>query len=474
MRVNFSIVSAALYAALIGGAACLPVSLTAQPAMHAPLVDAPHIDTSLIDAAVGEWLTGTGAPSVSIAIVQQGKLQYAKGYGFAQLNPTVPATTATRYAIDSVSKQFTAAAILLLAEQGKLRLSDPLSRWFPGLGDAGSVTLRQVLTHTSGIRDYWPQDFLPPEMQHAATTAAIVEEWAKRPLDFSPGTDWQYSNTGYLLAAEVVRRVSGESLFEFQRRHIFIPLHMTRAAEYLPSAAAEDAAPYTRYGLGATRPAPPEGAGWLVGAAGLAMTPSDLAAWDVSLIDRSLLRKDTYAQAFDPVTLQDGTQRDYGLGLSVEQVQGRRRIGHSGSGSGFRSDNRIWPEDGTAIAVLTNSDWASPSDLLDRLAFLVLPPTPSEARARAVFEGLRGGTVDRDLFTASGNSYLTAAVLGDMKSSLGPLGPARLIELEKESQRGGMVTREWKILCSGARLQAVERGYPGGRLEQFMVFRRED
>jgi D-alanyl-D-alanine carboxypeptidase len=446
--------AAVLYAVIFAGAACIPVSSLAQPA--------------LIDATVGEWLTAGGAPSVSIAIVQHGKLRYAKAYGYARLNPLVPATTATRYAIDSVSKQFTAAAILLLAEQGKLSLSDPLSRWFPDLGEPASVTLRQLLTHTSGIRDYWPQDFLPPEMQHAAKTAAIVEQWGKRPLDFAPGTDWQYSNTGYLLAGEVVRRVSGESLYEFLRRHIFLPLHMTGAAE------SADAAPYTRYGLGATRPAPSEGAGWLVGAAGLAMSPSDLASWDLSLIDRSLLRKDSYAQAFDPVTLQDGTTRDYGLGLVVEQVQGRRRIGHSGSGSGFRSDNRIWPEDGTAIVVLTNSDWASPSELLARLAFLVLPPTPSEARARAVFEGLRSGTVDRDLFTASGNSYLTAAVLSDLKSSLGPLGPARLIELEKESQRGGMITREWKILCNGARLQVIERGYPLGKLEQFMVFQRED
>jgi D-alanyl-D-alanine carboxypeptidase len=469
MRVNLSVASAVLYAAVSAGAACLPVDALAQPAIPAPLVDAP-----LIDATVGEWLTGSGAPSVSIAIVRQGKLQYAKGYGLARLNPAVSATTATRYAIDSVSKQFTAAAILLLAEQGKLSLSDPLSRWFPDLGEPASVTLRQLLTHTSGIRDYWPQDFLPPEMQHAATTAAIVEEWGKRPLDFAPGTDWQYSNTGYLLAGEVVRRVSGDSLYEFLRRHIFLPLHMTGAAQYLAPAADADAAPYTRYGLGATRPAPPEGAGWLVGAASLAMSPSDLAAWDLSLIDRSLLRKESYVQAFDPVTLQDGTTRDYGLGLVVEQVQGRQRIGHSGSGSGFRSDNRIWPEDGTAIVVLTNSDWASPSELLARLAFLVLPPTPSEARARAVFEGLRSGTVDRDLFTASGNSYLKAAVLADLKSSLGPLGPARLIELEKESQRGGMITREWKILCNRARLQVIERGYPRGKLEQFMVFQRED
>jgi CubicO group peptidase (beta-lactamase class C family) len=153
------------------------------------------------------------------------------------LNPKVPSTGATRYAIDSVSKEFTAAAVLLLAEQGKLSLDDPLAKWFPELRAAAAVTLRQLLTHTSGIRDYWPQDFLTPEMTRPTTPAAIIDEWAQRPLDFEPGTDWQYSNTGYVLAGAVVEKVSGQPLFEFLNRFVFGPLHMTQVTEYSPTGA---------------------------------------------------------------------------------------------------------------------------------------------------------------------------------------------------------------------------------------------
>ena len=122
--------------------------------------------------------------------MQDGRLTYAKAYGAARLDPTVPATAASRYPIDSVSKEFTAAAILLLAERGQLSLDDPVARWIPAL-TAPAVTLRQLLTHTSGMRDFWPQDFVTPEMTQPTHTAAILDEWARRPLDFEPGTDWQ-------------------------------------------------------------------------------------------------------------------------------------------------------------------------------------------------------------------------------------------------------------------------------------------
>ena len=232
------------------------------------------------------------------------RLAYAKADGAARLTPKVPSTPSTRYAVDSVSKEFTAAALLLLAEQGKLSLDDPLAKWFPDLGASAAVTLRQLLAATpASIRDYWPQDFLTPEMTRPAATAAIIDEWARRPLDFEPGTDWQYSNTGYVLAGAVVEKVSGETLFEFLKQRVFTPLHMNRVTEYAPAEedltpTAErlgngDAAAYTRFGLGPVLAAPKEGAGWLFGAAGLAMQPSDLALWDVSLIDRSLLQADS-------------------------------------------------------------------------------------------------------------------------------------------------------------------------------------
>src|SRR6185312_2268829 len=165
---------------------------------------------------------------------------------------------------------------------------------------------------------------------------------------------------------------------------------------------------------------------------------------------------------------------DYGLGLYNERVQGRTRLGHDGAGSGFLAANRIWPQEKTAIIVLTNADWADPDGLVERLAFAVLPPQPSEARARAVFSQYQQRALDRSLFTEAGNSVLTAEALADLKSTLGPLGSPVLIELEREGKRGGMITRIWKILCHSKRLRAVERGYPEGKLEEFLVTELSD
>jgi CubicO group peptidase (beta-lactamase class C family) len=457
-------------------AVLLCVLLTAPCIQAAP--PRPVLDPAVaaeIDGTAEEWLAATGAPSTSIAIVQDAKLVYARAYGNARLGPRVPATSVTRYPIDSVSKEFTAAAVLILAEQGKLSLDDPVSKWFPDLGQASKATLRELLTHTSGIRDFWPQDFVPLEMAKPTTTQAILEEWAKRPLDFPPGTDWQYSNTGYVLAGAIIEKVSGEKLLPFLRRMIFTPLKMNLVTEDdTAPLLGKDAAGYTRFGLGPLHPAPKEGKGWLYGASNLAMDAGDLALWDISLIDQSLLMPASYKEEFERAALKSGVRKNYGLGLDIEDVQARRRIGHDGGGSGYLAANRIWPDDRMAIVVLTNNDWATPDNLLDRIAFAILPPRPEEARARAVFTGFQAGTVDRTLFTDIGNAYLSETQLADLKASLGLLGPARLIQLESESRRGGMVTRHWKILCRDMRLEVVERGYPGGKLEQFTVTGKQD
>jgi D-alanyl-D-alanine carboxypeptidase len=428
-----------------------------------------------IDAVAAEWLKSTGAPSVSIAVVERGALAYAKAYGLARLAPPAAAGPRIRYAIDSVSKGFTAAAVLLLTEQGKLSLDDRLGRWLADLGPASEVTLHQALTHTGGIRDYWPEDFVTPEMSKPASTRAIIREWVDRPLDFPPGSEWQYSNTGYLLAGAVVERAAGESLFEYLRKNLFEPLRMLQVADYQHSASAADALGYTRHGLGPVHAAPREAAGWLFGAADLAMPPTDLALWDISLINRSLLEARSYEQEFAPVRLNDGTPYPYALGLQVVvDSGGRPLLRHSGSGSGFQAENRVWSRERIAIVIETNNDWASPAELADRIAFIVLPPTGAEARARALFEAFQNGTVDRSQFTDVGRSYLTDQVLGESQAGLSALGPARLIELEKEQKRGGMVTRVWKILCRDARLSAIERDAADGRLVEFMVTKRGD
>ncbi|HLZ75046.1 serine hydrolase domain-containing protein [Phenylobacterium sp.] len=439
----------------------------ALPASAAPLTAQQQHD---IDASVGEWLAKAGAPSVSIAVASGGEVVYAKAYGKARLAPDKAATPTTRYAIDSISKEFTASAMLRLQEEGKLSLDDRVAKYFPELASADQVTIRQILSHTAGYRDYWPQDYVTVEMGKPTTVLAVLDEWAKKPLDFAPGTDWQYSNTGFVIAGAIVEKVSGQPLVEFLRANLFAPLKMQDVTDADQRALGPaDAGAYTRAGNGPVRPAPKEGAGWLFAAGELAMAPRELAKWDISLMARALLTPASYDALYTPIKLTTGLDSRYSLGLGVREDHGRLVISHGGGGSGFLSANVMFPKDKIAIVAFTNNDWADPGAVAQRVAFAVLPPTAAEARARAVFDGFRAGAVDRGQFTDNGNAYLTAAVLADQKAGLAAFGPARLFELQGESTRGGLRTRNWKITTAKGSLSVVERGYPDGKLEQFMV-----
>jgi D-alanyl-D-alanine carboxypeptidase len=449
------------------GALMVAVALGATAAHAAPLTAEQQRE---IDASVGEWLAKTGAPSVSIAVASGGEVVYAKAYGKARLAPDRPATPATRYAIDSVSKEFTAAAMLKLQEEGKLSLDDKVAKYFPDLAGADQVSLRQVLSHTAGYRDYWPQDFIPPEMSRPTTVRAILDEWARKPLDFAPGSDWQYSNTGFVIAGAIVEKVSGQPLVDVLRADIFAPLKMEGVTDADQRALGPaDAGAYTRAGAGPVRPAPKEGAGWLFAAGELAMAPKELARWDISLMARSLLSPASYDALYTPIKLTTGRDSRYSLGLRVARENGRLTLSHGGGGSGFLSANLMYPDEKIAVVAFTNNDWVPPNAVADRVAFVVLPPSPPEARARKLFAQFQAGAVDRSLFTENGNFYLTATNLADQKAGLGGLGPARLFELQGQSMRGGLQTRTWKITTPKATLLAVERGYPDGKLEQFMI-----
>src|ERR1700689_1693169 len=163
-----------------------------------------------VDAIAAGVMQQRGVPSASVAVVQGGKLVYTHAYGRAHIDPDKAATPEMRYSIGSISKQFTATGILLLAEQGKLNLDDPVGKYVPGLTRADEVTIRQILSHTSGYQDYWPEDYLMRPMRQPTTAQQILNEWAKKPLDFDPGTQWQYSNTNYVIAGMIVEKVSGQ------------------------------------------------------------------------------------------------------------------------------------------------------------------------------------------------------------------------------------------------------------------------
>src|SRR5215475_7986501 len=174
-----------------------------------------------IDKAAVEVLKTTGVPSASIAVVKDGRLAYIHAYGYASLDPAVSATPEMRYSIGSISKQFTAGAVLLLAEDRRLSLDDTIAKWLPELTRAHEVTVRQILSMTSGYQDFWPQDYVMPTMMQPTTAQHIMDGWAKIPLDFDPGTKWQYSKTNYVIAGALVERVSGMSFMDFLRTRIF-------------------------------------------------------------------------------------------------------------------------------------------------------------------------------------------------------------------------------------------------------------
>src|SRR6202142_4582838 len=179
---------------------------------------------SRIDAAVSQVLSSTKVPSASIAVVVDGQIAYLQAYGMARLSPPMEATPQMQYSVGSISKQFTAAAILLLAQQQKLTLDDPVAKYLPDLTRANEVTIRMLLSHTSGYQDYWPEDYVMTSMMTPATAQHILDVWAKRPLDFDPGTEWQYSNTNYVIAGSIAEQVSGMPLIDLLKTRVFMPL----------------------------------------------------------------------------------------------------------------------------------------------------------------------------------------------------------------------------------------------------------
>ena len=428
-----------------------------------------------VDSIANQVLSATGVPSATVAVVTHGRVAYANAYGCAKLNPCVTATPDMRYAIGSISKQFTAVATLLLQQDGKLSLDDPVSRFVPGLTRGSEVTVRQLLSHTSGYQDFWPQDYVMPMMLTATTPQAIADRWGKQPLDFAPGSRWQYSNTNYTLAGMVVEKASGMPFFQFVRTRILAPMGLKTASDFDVNPRAANATGYLRYALGPLRPAPDAGAGWMWAAGELAMTASDLANWDVSIIKRSLLKPASYAELEREVRLNNGAGTGYSLGLDVGMQGTRFMLEHSGEVSGFTAENMVFPEDSAAVVVLTNQDAAPASGAIAQQIAQVLFTTEDAlaanrtAQARAIFEGLQRGTIDRSLFTSNANAYFSDQAVKDFATSLGPLrAPTSFVQTRK-AERGGMVYRSFRATLPGRTLRVWTYETPDGKLEQYQV-----
>jgi D-alanyl-D-alanine carboxypeptidase len=432
--------------------------------------------TDKIDKVATDTLARTGVPSASIAIVKDGQIAYVKAYGDARLEPKTPATPQMRYSIGSISKQFTATAILLLQEQGKLSLDDKVAKYIPNLTRANEVTIRQLLSHTSGYQDYWPQDYVMPMMLQPVTAEKIMDTWARKPLDFEPGTKWQYSNTNYVIAGVIVEKVARMPLLQFLQQKVFTPLGMTSVMDTDQSKLGDtDPTGYLRYALGPLRTAPKEGKGWLFAAGELAMPAQDLARWDISIMDQKLLKPASYREFGADTSLKNGLATQYGLGVSVNSQAGHRALSHGGEVSGFTAQNTVFPDDRAAIVVLTNQDAASASGAIAAgIAPLLFatndPATPAKLeQAKKIFADLQQGKIDRTLFTENANAYFSEQALQDFASGLGPLGTPQSFTQASQGLRGGMTLRVYIIRFPQKVIRAWTYEMPDGKLEQYQV-----
>ncbi len=437
---------------------------------------------SKVEEAVKQTIDRTGVPGASVGVVQNGRIVYVAAFGQARLSPPLAASPDMRYAIGSISKQFTAACILLLAEAGKLTLDDPVGKYFPELTRANEVTLRNLLTHTSGYQDYAPQDYTIPAWTKPTSAQAIIHEWATKPLDFDPGTQYQYSNTNFNIVGLIVEKVSGEPFWSFLSKRVLVPLGMTKTIDLDTQHDQLEPTGYFRNALGPLRPALLEAPGWYFADGEMAMPVGDLLTWDISLMNRTVLQPASYTSMETEMQLKNGQGARYGLGVSLSMRDGHRVVSHGGEVGGFVASNTVFPDDKIAVAVLTNQEASPAAGAIGRaITTLLLSPPPSptgpaaeaakaEAQANAILAGLQQGRIDRTLFTPNGNFYFNETTIQDFATSLGPLGAIKSLRQTATSLRGGMTYRAFEAeFANGTKVSISTFVTTDGKIEQFLV-----
>jgi CubicO group peptidase (beta-lactamase class C family) len=435
-----------------------------------------------VEAVVTDVMTKTSVPSVSVGIVQGGTVVFTGAFGKARLDPPMPARPEMRYAVGSISKQFTAACILLLQQDGKLSVDDPIAKYFPELTRATDVTIRHILSHTSGYQDYAPQDYTIPAWTTPTTANAIIHAWATKPLDFEPGTQYQYSNTNFNIAGLIVEKVSGEPFWPFLSRRILKPLGMHDTIDLDTEHQMVEPTGYMRNAFGPLRPALIEAPGWYFADAQMAMPTRDLLTWDISLMNQSLLSPASYAAMETDTRLKNGQTAGYGLGVSLSTRDGHRVVSHGGEVGGFVAENTVFPDDKVAVAVLTNQEASSAAGSIARaIALLLVPPqaapartstdsAAAEAQARQTLTDFQQGKIDRSRFTANCNFYFGQTAIRDYQTSLAPLGTIQTVMQTSSSPRGGMIFRAFDVVfANGTKARLTTYTTSDGRIEQFLV-----
>jgi CubicO group peptidase (beta-lactamase class C family) len=461
---------------------CLPLAaaIIAQPlaAPGAPVATLPAtFDVPAIDAYLSTQVQQASRVGLSVAIVKDGQVVLAKGYGKRSLQDGRPTETDTIFAIGSVSKQFTCACILLLAEDGKLSVKDPVAKYYPNLTRAKDITLLDLMNHVSGYPDYYPLDFVDRRMQRPIAEDELIRQYGGARLDFEPGSKYSYSNTGYILLGRVVETVSGEKFGDFLARRILKPLGMGQTIYEPDYADPRLAKGYTTFALSPPEVVAPEGRGWLCGAGGIYSTPTDLAKWTLALMNGQVLKPESFALMTTPRKLSGGRISDYGCGLSVKTQSGRQVLSHNGAVSGFNASSAMIPSTRSAVIMICNLDGglgALPGQVFGLLlkepsVVPIVKASPAAETVKALFAEIQRGRVDRRKLSEEFNLYLTDEKLAGASKRLKPYGTPRGAEVISTHERGGMEVTATRLTFGKDELRTLMYRMPDGKIEQFFV-----
>ena len=320
-----------------------------------------------VDALFAPYVQGV-QPGAAVMVVENGEVVHRAGYGYANLQERTPIDASTAFRLASVSKQFTAMAVMLLAEEGRLEYDDPVGDYLPQLSPYQGVTFRHLLTHTGGLPEYYDVIDTSGGMPSNADALALLGTMGG--TVFAPGERYEYSNPGYDMLASLVAEVAGESFPAFMRKRIFAPLGMRdtlvhdhtrpdvphRATGYAPDETGEGYVPDDDDPLNG-----------IVGSGGVYSTLDDLYRWDQALYGQTLVSRAALDEAFSRARLNDGTPIDYGFGWRVEGHDGHLRVRHGGSWVGFRTHIARCPQQRFTVIILSNRADLNPEEYVDRI-----------------------------------------------------------------------------------------------------------
>ncbi|HEY4305126.1 MAG TPA: serine hydrolase domain-containing protein [Gemmatimonadaceae bacterium] len=453
---------------------------SAALALLAGRARAQSVTAAQLDSIIAQTVNDKHIVGLSVGVMQSGRVILAKGYGVRDLSSHAPVTPQTMFAVGSVTKQFTCTLALMLAEQGKLSFSDPVAKWYPALTRAKDITLLDIGGHLSGYRDYYPLDFVDQEMQKDAMPDEIISRYATRPLDFEPRSRYSYSNTGYLILGRVVEKVGGAPFAQQLTDHILTPLGMKRTA-YEPAMNGDMARGYTSFGLSDPLPADAEAKGWAATAGAIYSTPSDLLAWDLSLVEHTLLSKKSYDVMATAQHLTDGRSSGYGCGESViDRGSPAVTLTHGGAVAGFVAQNSIIPATRSAVVLLSNTDFSPIGALQQQLAQLLMPATPdlpnvvgapALTSAKKFLTELQNGVIDLSTLGEDFTQYLTGERVAAARKALNTMGAITNIRIAGTNERGGMEVATVLFDVGKTPARGLMYRTPDGKIQEFLFSR---